>query len=247
MQCPNCSAQMGLEDAVCPYCGTPNAMAARHQADMERYRQDYQRTRADVMSKTSFMQSNGGMLVVLAVLLVAVVAGFILQANAWDIGYSIREGNVERNMAQSEQVMDAYLEQGDYGKFVGYFEANDLSMDYDSPYQALRSAAYAYVDLFQGISTLRESGSSEYGAQRVSSTCEYLADDLNRIYTIEEDYSYDLDRYLPDRMRPYLEDIRDRAATLAKAYLGLTDEEVAAIPDISEKRLAQMIEERVAS
>ena len=63
---------------------------------------------------------------VAAVLLVALVAGIVLQSNAWDIGYSIRTGNVESNMAEARQTMDALLEEGEYGRFYGYYDANDI-------------------------------------------------------------------------------------------------------------------------
>jgi raffinose/stachyose/melibiose transport system permease protein len=78
MECPNCGGQLGLEDAVCPYCNTPNAMAAKHQSDMAHFRQEYQRTQADVMQKTSFMQRHGSWLIVLSVLLVALIGGIVL-------------------------------------------------------------------------------------------------------------------------------------------------------------------------
>ena len=104
MKCPNCGGQMGIEDAVCPYCNTPNTMAVQHQSDMARYRQEYQRTQESVMEKTSFLQTQGSWLVVLSILLVGLVAGVILLANSWDIGYSIRENNVERSAAEEGNI-----------------------------------------------------------------------------------------------------------------------------------------------
>lgn len=247
MQCPNCSAQMGLEDAVCPYCGTPNAMAAQHQSDMNRYRQDYQRTKADVIEKTSFMQSTGGTLIVLAALLVGLVIGIIVWVNAWDIGYSIRVGNVESGAVEDQQAMNAYLEQGDYGQFQGYYEANSISLTRDNPYEVLHSAASAYVDLLQYVSIICDKNHYAMRPERIPDTCASIAYDLNRIYTAEQQYAYDLDRYLPAEMRPYLEDICDRAAAISKAYLGLTDEQIADIPNLSERRLAKIIEEGMSS
>ena len=237
---------MGIEDAVCPYCNTPNMMAVQHQSDMARYRQEYQRTQESVMEKTSFMQRQGSWLVVLSILLVALVAGVILLANSWDIGYSIREKNVERSAVEDCQVMDSYLEQGDYGKFVGYYSANGISLMYDNPYQGLHTAANAYADLLQYVSGLNDSSSYQFRPERRSDTCGYIADDLNRIFTLEERYNYD-DRYLPPDKRVYLEDIRDRTAAIAKTYFGLTDKDIENIPNLSTKKLAQTIEEGISS
>ena len=246
MKCPNCGGQMGLEDAVCPYCNTPNAMAAKHQSDMAHFRQEYQRTQADVMQKTSFMQRHGSWLIVLSVLLVALIGGIVLQAGAWDIGHSIRTRNVERGMVEASQVMDSYLEAGDYGKFLGYYDANNISLDYENPYQGLRSAANAYVNLIRDISTLNDPNRT-YSPEHLASVYGYLAEDLNRIFTLEEQFTYNTDKYLPADKRVYIEDIRDRSTAIAKAYFGLTDEQIRDIPNMSTKRLAKLIEEGIAS
>lgn len=247
MKCPNCGGQMGLEDAFCPYCNTPNAMAAKHQSDMAHYRQEYERTQESVMEKASFMQQHGTWLAVVAVLLAAMVVGIILQVSAWDIGYSIRTGNVERSAAQDQAVMDSYLEQGDYGKFVGYYEANDVNLDYENPYQALKTAASAYTVILEYVAAIKNPSDYSFKPDYISDTCGYLADYFNRIYTIEQQYSYGLDRYLPEDKRVYLEDIRERTAVVAKAYFGLTDEDIEEIPNISERKLARIIEEGISS
>ena len=247
MKCPSCGGQMGLEDACCPYCGTPNSMAVKHQTDMAEFRREYQRTQADVMRKTSFMQRHGSWLAILVALLIALIAGIILQVFAWDIGYSIREKDIERNMIEDAQVMDGFLAQGDYGKFSGYYDANDISLDSDNPYQGLQSAARAYVDLIRYISDMRDSSSYAFKPDRISNTCGYLAEDLNRIYTLEERYPYSTERYLPPDKLVYVEDIRDRTAAIAKTYFGLTDEQIQEIPDMSEKKLAALIEKGLSS
>lgn len=247
MKCPNCGGQMGLEDAACPYCGTPNAQATQHQSDMAHYRQEYARTQESVIEKTTLLQRHGSWLVILSILLVGLVAGVILEANAWDIGYSMREKNVERDAAENFQALDAYLEQGDYGKFVGYYSANGVSLMSENPYQGLETAAYAYVDLLEYVYALNDSTSYQFKPEYAADTCNYLATDLNRIYTLEERYSSDFDRYVPPDKRAYLDDIRDRTAAIAKAYFGLSDKDIEDIPDLSTKKLAQMIEEGIAS
>lgn len=247
MKCPSCGGQMGLEDVRCPYCGTPNAMAVKHQTDMAEFRREYQRTQADVMRKTSFMQRHGSWLAILVVLLVALIAGIILHALAWDIGYSIREKDIERNMVEDAQVMDEFLAQGDYGKFCGYYDANDISLASDNSYQGLQSAARAYVDLMRYISDIHDSSDFSFKPEYISNTCGYLAEDLNRIYALEEHFPYDTDRYLPSDKLVYVDDIRDRTTAIAKTYFGLTDAQIREIPDMSKKKLAALIEKGLSS
>lgn len=238
---------MGLEDAYCPYCGTRNAMAVQHQSDMAHYRDEYERTQEEVLRNTSFVQRHGSWLVILVILLVILMIGCGLFANAWDIGYSIREKNVESGMEVDKPVIESYLEQGDYGKFLGYYDANDINLVHDNPYQGVRMAAGAYVDLIEHVGALNDPNSYSFKPERISDTCYYLAEDLNKIYTLEEEYSYYLDEYLPDSMRGYLDDIRERTGAIAITYFGLTKEDIEKIPSISKRKLAQMIEEGIKS
>ncbi len=247
MKCPNCGGQMGLEDVACPYCDTPNAMAAQHQSDMAHFREEYERTQDEVLENTSGMRRHGSWLVVVTILLVGLVIGIILQASAWDIGHAIREHNVEQDAAADKQMLDTYLEQGDYGKFVGYYSANDIGIFYENPYQGLEMAAYAYVDLMRYVAALNDSSSFWYKPNRIGDTCEYIAEDLNRIYALEDRYSDDIDRYLPADKRVYYDGLCNRTAAIAKAYFGLTDKDIEDIPNLSKKKLAAMIEEGIAS
>ncbi len=247
MKCPNCGGQMGLEDAFCPYCGTRNAEAAQHQSDMAHFRQEYQRTQAEVAQKTSFLQRHGSWLIILTVLLVALIVGIILQVSAWDIGYSIRENNIQRTAVEDSQVMDAYLAKGDYGQFVGYYDANSISFDDENPYQGVHSAASAYVDLLKDVASVNRPSSWTLKPEYISDTCDYIARSLMRIYTVEEQYSYNTERYLPADKRVFIDDIRGRAGAIAKTYFGLTDEEVQEIPNMSERRLSTLIERGIAS
>ena len=246
MECPNCGGHMGLEEAFCPYCNTPNAMAARHASDMARFQREYRRTQADVLEKTSLMQRTGSWLVILAALLVALIIGIVLQSSAWDIGYAIRTGNAESSMAEARQAMDAYLEEGEYGLFYGYYDANDIALVSDDSYRGVWAAARAYVDILQHVPSVNGSADYRFEPEYVSGTCRYIAEDLNRIFTLEQSYSYDIDRYLPADKRAYVEDIRDRVAAIAKTYFGLTDGQIREIPDMSTKKLANLLEGGVA-
>ena len=52
MKCEYCGSNLTIEDAVCPYCGKPNAQAGGHRALMKKYRDRYERTKADAAKKS---------------------------------------------------------------------------------------------------------------------------------------------------------------------------------------------------
>ena len=247
MQCPNCGGHMGLEDAYCPYCGSRNTFAVQHQSDMARYRNEYERTQQEVLENTSFVQRNGSWLVMLVILLIALMVGLGLQFNAWDIGYSIREKNVQNDMPADKVVLDTFLEQGDYSQFVGYYDANNLYLGRDDSYQAVHKAANAYTRLLENLVVVNNPDAFPYRENYISDVCGYMAEEYNDIFTLEEQFSYNREEYLPDSMRVYVDDIRERAGAIAITYLGFTPEDVEKIPSLSKRKLAQMIEEGIAS
>ncbi len=238
---------MGLEDKFCTYCGSPNLQAVRHQADMEHFQKEYQRTQQDVMEKTGRLRRYGSWLTILVVLLIAMIAGVILLVSAWDIGYRIREKKTAEAMPAHKAVLDQYLAEGEYGKFLGFYSANDLYTGDTNEYQAVYYAARGYTDIISTIYAIGDENDFRFRDKYRTESCEYLAQDLIRIWTAEKEMSYWEDEALTEDKLAYLEDIRDRTAQIAKTYFGLTDEEIARIPELSEAKLGEMIERGIAS
>ena len=53
MKCPGCGANLGLEDQFCPYCGTANPHARQHQAEMQNFRHEFEKTRDRVEERAN--------------------------------------------------------------------------------------------------------------------------------------------------------------------------------------------------
>lgn len=245
MKCPNCGGHLGIEDIYCPYCGSANTLALRHQADMERYQSEYLKTQESVMEKTRLLRRHGSWLVILAVILSVMVAAVVLQASAWRIGYSIREKNVTRLSEVHRQALEDYLAAGDYGKFLGYYDANDLNLDNDNDYYAVRTAAYGYTDLIQYISALNDPAHYSFQEAHLASTCQYIAEDLERVFGVERDYRSFGQEYLTPEKLVYIRDMQERSGFIARAYFGLSEEEVEQIPELSATALAALVERGV--
>ena len=245
IKCPNCGSQMGLEDKFCPYCGSPNTQAVQHQRDMEQFQDDYSETKEHVYRRTEVLRNQGSLLIMMVLILIAMIIAIILNARAWDIGYKIREKNVARYSATDTDIVEQYLEAGEYGKFTGYFDSNDMYYDYDGTYDAVKSAARSYVRLFEYVNDIQDPSSYLFREDAGSGGFEYLAENLMRIYTVEKDYSYNKEKVLTEDKLVYIHDIQERAGVMAKAYFGLTDEDVQEIPNMSAGKLEALLEERI--
>ncbi len=247
MKCPNCGAPMGLEDKYCTYCGTPNMQALRHQADMEKYQQEYLKTQQDVMEKTGRLRRSGSWLVILVVLLIAMIASIILFARAWDIGYTLREKKLTKEMPHHKAVLEAYLEEGEYSQFYGYYSSNSLSLGDDYSYEAVYRASRSYVNIIEIAASVHDPDNFRFQEKYRTENCEYLAEDLIRLFTVEEDLSYYADEALTEDKLAYVEDMRDRIRAVARTCFGLTEEEIDRIPELSKGKLGAMIGEGIAS
>lgn len=237
---------MGLEDRYCPFCGTPNTMALQHHSDMERYQRQYRETHESVMEKTSLMQKHGAWLILLTIMLVVTVIGTVIYAKAWDIGYSIRQSNGKRNYSEDCRVMEGYLQEGDYSQFAGYYNANSYYSVMDNEYDAVASAAEDYTRLIKYVSTLRSpSDLDTFREDYFMETCEYTAQCIQSIFNVEKLYGYRSETLLTDDKMVYIHDIQDRAGVIAKAYFGLSDDDVDQITRLSEGALGEKIAEGV--
>jgi len=237
MKCPSCGSPMGLENKYCPYCGEPNQFAIEHQRDMDRFEVEYRNTQNRVFKRTEVLRRHGGNLIVMVLVLMALIVALVMNFKAWDIGYSIREKKVIADREKDVAVIQEFLESGEYGKFRGYYDANDVGSFSNDDYWAVSRIAMSYTRLIEYVSSLRNPSSF---SDELS--IEYAAEALLSIFTVEKEYNYK-EEYLTEDKMVYIRDMQERAALIAKTFFGLTDETIEDIPNLSNTKLASLIEE----
>ncbi|MBQ0059982.1 MAG: hypothetical protein KBS83_08565 [Lachnospiraceae bacterium] len=216
----------------------------KHQQDMAHYQNEFAKTQQEVKAKSRQSASLLAPIIVFVVLLVIMAGSIVFATNAWSISYDLREKKVQQQIDQHRANLDALLEEGKYPEVSGYFHANGLYMidgldEYYGVYQAASNYKYL-LDYFYDLAGLAERYHSETEAWYLRS-CGDLAEYLQRLYDIEDEYAYDADRYFTEESLEYIADMRHQVEVLLKAYLGVTDEQLEVIPTASTSKIKAIL------
>lgn len=154
MQCEYCGSPLSLEDEVCPHCGQPNKHAQKHLADMRRYQGEFESTKRRVYEKTDLHNQVLVRLIFLAVLVLLSTGLFWLADNVFSIQRSLSQRKADRAYEANAQLLDGYLEEGNFQAFDAFCQANYIT-SYEGAYaakygRAIRASS-AYVQLMNQL------------------------------------------------------------------------------------------------
>ena len=244
MKCPKCGAPLRMEEKFCTYCGAPNTLAAKHQADMDHYEREFAETQQEVLTKTRKAGSLAAMLVVLVIMIVLnVVAGFI-SANAWQIKYDRRKQQSAKHAGEHIAVMERMIEEKDYISVRDYYYGNDMAdgETFES-YSAIVHYAGSLEDLYSTLCNF-DAYSFWQSDSLNSSRITYLASDIISLYE-DPRTSYYRDEAVTDDKIAVIEDIRHQAEGLLVAYAGFDKEEVGELKNMSKARIEEKVRENL--
>jgi hypothetical protein len=251
MKCNNCGGNMGLEDLKCPYCGTPNPFAEKHQEDMRRFEKEFAATKEEVVTANKKRAGRNTSLILILVLILLDVGAVIFAGISSDIAYSIKEKRIQAQADQHMENILALLEEGDYCGFSAYYSANSIyyatsGTDLED-YSAVHGAAGRYRWLLQDLEKYISGNSYSFRKESMSRTCAYMAENITKLWNVEDQYSYRQEIYLaPDKLS-YIQDMRERVSLLLQTYAGLTEEEAGSLGDLSQGRIQKILEGRLVS
>lgn len=251
MKCNNCGGNLGLEDLKCPYCGTPNPFAEKHQEEMRRFEKEFASAREEVVTANRKRAGRNTALILILVLLLLDAGAIFFAGISSEIAYDIKEKRVQAQADRHLENITALLEEGDYSSFSAYYSANSIyyigSDTILDEYSAVHSAAGRYRWILEDLEKYISGNSYSFREEAMASTCSYMADNLARLWNVEEDFSYRREIYLaPDKMA-FIEDMRERVSLLLQTYAGLTEEEAGSLGDMSQSRIQKILEERLVS
>ena len=251
MKCNSCGGNMGLEDLKCPYCGTPNPFAKKHQEDMRRFEKEFAATREEVVAANRKRAGRNTSLILILVLLLLDAGAVFFACVSSEIAFDIKERRIQSQAGRHLDNLLAFLDEGDYCSFCAYYSANSIyyaaSGTALDDYSAVQSAAGRYRWILQDLEKYISGNSYSFRKESLRRTCSYMAENITRLWNVEDDFSYNQERYLaPDKLS-YIKDMQERVSLLLRTYAGLTEEEAGELGNLSQGRITEILEERLVS
>lgn len=249
MKCPNCGSEMPLEYPFCPYCGAKNQAAAQHAADMEKYRSEFARTKAEVETRTKRYGANLIKAAAAVVLVILIIITAVINNNAW----SFRRDLVRKQAEQHYDTVSASLREclaaGNYAEFSAFMDHYGLSYLYDSPFSGFRrvlQAANLYLDTENAFLSLLKPDEWE-DEESIADGINYRLTDFYECLEREENYSYlDSEEYPePPEAAGAILDMQRKIELLAVTYLGLSAEDAGRLRTMTQGSRAKLVEEGV--
>ena len=236
MKCANCGANLEIDTAFCPYCGTANPVAKKHREDMARYEKDYKNTKAEDLDNTRRFNGKTLRIAVVAVT-VALIAIFItLSYFSERLARSkYREKNEEASITHLEEVK-GMIDERDYIELARLIAKEHISFPYKTELDNYRTCGYAarnYADLFTYV--MRLAGGASVGSSFPAS----ISSEIKYVFK----YAKEGRESEIESVRIFSECIERDTLLLLETYLGLSKEESKSLLTCTDAQMGLILEE----
>lgn len=246
MKCPNCGSNLNIEDKFCGNCGSPNPFARQHQAEMEHYESEFEATKESVIRTTGAKGKRAGKMTVTAVLVALVCLMLVLLLQVDNIKYYREDRAIAAHRSEYTKVVEGYMADGEYVALDYYIKANRISWheDYNDYYKVFACTG-DYKEVYTGCVMLLQFDYAKYNMESSKeAVIERISKNLYRQYEDTKREKYDRDEYYANGKQEFIDRCKADTLLLIKSVFGLTDEDILAIPTMSEARMNVLLEER---
>ena len=236
LNCKNCGAPLSLEDAVCPYCGTPNKEAKVHVDTLDKMNKDFKKAETEVIKEVKQTKKGYNLLVMIVLLLLANLVLVPFHTADYEIAEHINASKLDVEEVKAQ--LDELLAEGDYSRFVAVY--NRYVVDYSEfrNYLSIFSNADTYQRIVKCVSNYFYE-KDPYDDPLVKA-CSYIKD-YKDDYARYQKYHYDEDPAIDEQ----IDKLNDEIDLYLKTYLKLTDEDLESIKDITASDLLILVTRRL--
>lgn len=247
MKCEFCAGDISINDKRCPHCDAENKYFKAHREEMAAYAKRFEATREEVEKKTTRITSRALSITIIAVEALVALILIIVLANMRDINYNREYKKNTRNAKSIAKILGKYEADGDYYQLSAYFNSFDVKTYQNelSEYNVVTSVASSYKSIFETIHFLALEGG---GNDSDSDIAKRICRNLDSIYTTRFDYfdeRQQRETYASNHLEA-MDDMISEIFAMLKTYLGLSDEEIDGIWDMTSSERQLVLEKRIA-
>ena len=241
MKCEYCGNNLGIEDAVCPYCGKENKFAKKHTKDMRKYNAAFDSTRAEVLANSRRFNSFTARITVIAVLVALIAATLLGISSHYDIREYREERIVAKHAAEYRVQIDKLMDEDDYMGLYHYMQRNRISYSNVLPdYYMVYNACHTYYSFMEYMGYLLDENSYIEDSDAIESVAEIV----DRLHGYANPTSeYEIKKYYNDRNMEFIRRVETHVNTLVKGYFNLTDEEMENFATLNKAKKQLLLEE----
>ena len=243
MKCPNCGANLTIDDERCSFCGQENPFAEKHREEMKHFTSDFNRTKSQVLQKTQSHSRFVVKITLIAVMIVANLLMWLAAINSYDVERFVINRRIKANYSEYKAELDRLEEERDFiGFYVYYSQKRLYNSDLFEEYQAAYNVACNYEILYQYMMQMitEDNENSYYTPQQ---RVEMIAQQIDYLYKYSKPQEYsDMTQYSQEH-QAFMDGAVEQTEGLIQTYLNVPAEKIAEFRELSSARRQVMIEE----
>ena len=242
MKCEYCGSNLSIEDEVCPYCGKENKFAKKHNSDMDKYEEEYESVKEEVISNSRRFNGFTARLTIIAILVALLASVLVARVRKYDILRNREEKLTLAHLDEHKAALDELIMSRDYVRVYYYFIANNLAYsDHLNDYHLAYVASEKYVDLLDRFYYLYRED-SYYTPEESIDRIVYAYQYLNKKRSPEDQF-YKERYYTNEEVVAYINDLADHCDLLIQGHFGLSEDDTEKFRNLSEAGKQVILEE----
>ncbi len=240
MKCEFCGSNIEIEQLYCPNCGKKNTHAEKHQREMQKYKQEFKRTRDEVIGNSKRFNTKTALISIVCVLAALCACCFLALSYSYEIRSYFQDKRIAAEKDKHVKNVEKMMSEHDYNDLYFYIRYNKLDYSYSMrKYDTVFTCARTYHSIYnETISLFEREEIKEYDQDSISMIAGSL---VNLKEYCDEKYMKDEEK--TEENLEFVAQTKEDARDVVVAYFKLTDEEAAEMYDLTKARLTILLED----
>jgi hypothetical protein len=211
---------------------------------MDRYEKDYQRTKEDVLERSSRYISRNLKITIIAVLVALIAVCAFVFKNTDDICWEMMERSIASKAETYKHDIDQFMEDNDYLALDAYITRNriiysDGFFEYSAVFDVTQQYKYIYDDLMD--LHCKRAGSENFIYTSEFDTIESISNKIHSFYEMSTPSEFHPEAFQGNK-KEYMDALKEHLEIMISGYFGISLEDVAKMNNMSASKICLMLE-----